>query len=443
MISLVAFILFIVLLVPMIRWRNQGGEMFAPRMIAFFFLILTTVPYLLSIAGNKYIIYPAILSRIGLNNLDQYIAYFALILIIGSLSLLLGLKAPLIKELTVFPVIAKTENKKRYMFAFFVTFGFGVLGYMLFLQKVGGFNVLVSNLHIRTQLTAGNGYLMSLTTTLLITSVVCYICSFKYKKTLLKFLFLIALVLFVAFMLSSFGGRKQTLQLIAFCVITWHYGVQRFRRIPLKIWFLVPILLVYIIAVPILRSPAGIDYYMNTSGALIEEIGNNLGRTTQQISYVDNYLLVLDHFSVDKIWYGRSFIDLLFAPIPSSIYPNKPPSDEGVYLQTIVQNWYLEVEPSKPFKELYPSSFPTETLGTMYMNFWIPGVFIGMFLLGAIYKLAYLYMKRSNYNGFSIMVYCFILLNFHLSNLRIIQTLMSILIISFFFFVLFPVKKKI
>ncbi|WP_368895041.1 O-antigen polymerase [Priestia megaterium] len=440
-IAFIAFLLLIVLLVPMIRWRKQGGEIFAPRMVAFFFLIITTIPYLFTISGNNFIIYPLILNKIGLNNLNQSIAYFALILVIGSLSLLLGLKVPLIEKFTKVPVIARIESEKRYLFAFFITFGLGFSGYLLFLQQVGGFNSLVTNLNIRAQLTAGNGYIMSFTSSLLMMSIVCYICSFRFKKTFLKYLFLILLVLCVAFILSSFGGRKQTLQLIAFCLIAWHYGVKRFKRIPIKIWLMVPFLLIYIIAIPILRSPAGVDYYINTPGALIEEIGDNTGKLTQQISYVDNYLLIFNHFSINNIWLGRSFIDLLYSPIPSSIFPNKPPGDEGVYLQTILRNWYVEVKPSMPFKELYPSSFPSETLGTMYMNFWIPGIVVGMFLLGVIYKLAYYYMRRSNYNGFSIMVYCFIMLNFHLSNLRIAQTLMSIIIILFFFIILFPGKK--
>ncbi|GAB1758476.1 O-antigen polymerase [Priestia megaterium] len=440
-IALIAFLLLIILLIPMIRWRNRGGEILAPRMIAFFFLIITIVPYLFTISRNNYIIYPLILSKIGLNNLNQSIAYFAFILVIGSFSLLLGLKVSLIEKFTVIPVIVKIENGKRYLFAFFITFGLGLLGYTLFLKKVGGFNFLVNNLNIRTQLTAGNGYIMSFTTTLLIMSVVCYICSFRFKKTFLKYLFLILLVICVAFILSTFGGRKQTLQLVAFCFISWHYGVKRFKRIPLKVWLLVPFLLIYIIAIPILRNPVGVEYYMNAPRVLMGEIGNNVGELTQQISYVDTYLLVLNHFSVSNIWLGRSFIDLLYAPIPSSVFHNKPPNDEGVYLQTIVQNWYVEVKPSMPFNQLYPSSFPTETLGTMYMNFWIPGIVLGMFLLGSIYKLAYQYMKRSNYNVFSIMVYCFIMLNFHLSNLRITQTLMSIIIVLFFFIILFPNKK--
>ncbi|HGK1841297.1 TPA: hypothetical protein ACJ0TN_002050, partial [Streptococcus pneumoniae] len=48
------------------------------------------------------------------------------------------------------------------------------------------------------------------------------------------------------------------------------------------------------------------------------------------------------------------------------------------------------------------------------------------------------------FNAHSVMVYCYILLNFHLSNLRIIQTITSIFVISAFFFVIlgFSIKER-
>lgn len=57
-IASITFLLLIILLIPMIRWRNRGGEVLAPRMVAFFFLIVTTIPYLFTISKNNYIIYP-------------------------------------------------------------------------------------------------------------------------------------------------------------------------------------------------------------------------------------------------------------------------------------------------------------------------------------------------------------------------------------------------
>ncbi|MGQ7148454.1 hypothetical protein ACUOA8_59935, partial [Escherichia sp. SS-MK2] len=77
-------------------------------------------------------------------------------------------------------------------------------------------------------------------------------------------------------------------------------------------------------------------------------------------------------------------LDLFKAPLPRSIYPEKPPVDDGMYIRTIAEGY--NVTPSRPVQELYASSWPPETLGSMYANFWIPGVVFGMYILGIIYK---------------------------------------------------------
>ena len=443
MLFFITFLLLLILIIPLVKFRKTGKDLFSPITIAFFFLIITTVPYLISIANDVYIIHPQVLREIGIQNIPKAIMYFVIILLIGAFSLYFGMKVPMIKKLSNLPRLPKSENKKRYTVGTLLSFFVGMLGYLTFLRGVGGFSVLTSNLSIRTQMTAGNGYLLSLTTTSLTLSVVCYIYTFKYKRSFIKYLFLLLLILFVGFLLTSLGGRKQTLQLITFSLISWHYGVKRFKKIPKKIWLLIPILVIYIVGIPILRSPDGIETLLNNPKYLAAEVKDNIGKSTKEISYIDTYLFITNHFDVNNIWLGSSFKDLLSAPIPSSIMPNKPPIDEGVYIRTIAEE-SSNIKPSMPFKELFPSSWPPETIGTMYMNFWIPGVIIGMFLLGAIYKVAYLYMKKCGFNAHSVMVYCYILLNFHLSNLRIIQTITSIFVISAFFFVIlgFSIKER-
>ncbi|EGO2701281.1 oligosaccharide repeat unit polymerase, partial [Enterococcus faecalis] len=429
--------------IPLVKWTKAGKDLFNPVTISFFFLIITSVPYLFSIANDVYIIQPQVLREIGIENIPKEIIYFVVILLIGAFSLYFGMKVPMIKKFSNLPGLPKSENRKRYIVGTLLSFFVGMLGYLIFLRGVGGFSVLTSNLNIRTQMTAGNGYLLSLTTTSLTISVVCYIYTFKYKKSFIKYFFLLLLILFVAFLLTSLGGRKQTLQLVTFSLISWHYGVKRVKKIPKKIWLLVPLLVIYIVGIPILRSPDGIETLLNNPKYLASEVKDNIGKSTKEISYIDTYLFITNHFDVSNIWLGSSFKDLLSAPIPSSIMPEKPPVDEGVYIRTLAEG-NRNIKPSMPFKELFPSSWPPETIGTMYMNFWIPGVIIGMFLLGKIYKLAYLYMKKCDFNAHSVMIYCYILLNFHLSNLRITQTITSILVISAFFFMIlgFSIKKN-
>jgi len=429
----------------MIYSRKKGGDLFSPIMVSFFFLIITNIPYLLSIASDYTLISPLVRRRIPETELNYAVVYYVFIVIIGVIGLLLGMRSQTSKSIVKkIPVILNNEKLSRYYIVIIVGLSIGMLAYFQFIQSVGGFSFWIQNLYRRASFTTGSGYNL-LFIVLLNVGVYTYICTFKHKKSILKYLLLILLVLGASVILSSMGGRKPTLQFIFFCFIVWHFGVARFKKIPLRVLFIIPVAIIYILIIPIIRSPLGIEYYKDNPEILKTEIVEDLGSVTKSVSYIDSYLLVLDHFSIDKLWFGRSFIDLLYAPIPSKVYPDKPPIDDGVYLRTIAEGW--EVTPPTPYREMYQSSWPPETLGNMYMNFWIPGVFVGMYILGMIYSATYLYMKKSQYTLFSILLYGNFTLNFHLSNLRIVQTISDVIVIAlflgFFFFSLIGNSNKI
>ena len=138
-----------------------------------------------------------------------------------------------------------------------------------------------------------------------------------------------------------------------------------------------------------------------------------------QLSYVDTYVFIVNHFDTTNLWLGRSYLDLVVAPIPSTMYPDKPPVDDGVYIRSLEHG--MTVAPGMPYRLLFQSSTPPETLGLSYLNFWWPGVIIGMYLLGTVYKAAYAYMARSSYSLHSIYVYASIMLGFQFTNLRIVN----------------------
>lgn len=425
-ILILSLILLILFITPLIYRRKQGEDLFSPLMISIFFLIVTNIPYLLTIAYNYNIINPQVRFRISYNEIDYAIVYYAFILIIGYIGLLLGLRSRfskiLIKKL---PAIITLVKLSRYKIAVFICLTIGMLAYFYFIQSIGGMSYWLDNLYKRASYTSGNGYILSLLNLLNI-GVFIYICTFKYKRSTFKYILLFFLILLVSIILSSLGGRKPTLQFLVFCFIIWHFCVERFKRIPLKMILLIPLAVIYIVVIPIIRSPLGIDYYMNNPESFKSDISDGISNIAKSVSYIDHYLLILDHFSINNLWLGKSYIDLLYAPIPSKLYPDKPPVDDGVYIRSIAEG--MDVAPSTPYRNMYQSSWPPETIGTMYMNFWIPGVFLGMYILGCIYNSAYLYMKKSNYSLLAVMVYGYVLLNLQLSNLRIIQTLSDIII---------------
>ncbi|WP_271399255.1 O-antigen polymerase [Salinicoccus roseus] len=409
--------------------KKVDKDLFSPTIVALVLIFITNVPYLIVISFDYSFIDYLVRWRISQNDLPYYILFYLFILSIGIIGLLLGIKSNLSYYISSrIPVILSSFGKRNYISAFLLI-TIGVIAYVYFIYSVGGWNVWFENLYRRTSLIAGNNYLMSLLG-LLNVGVYIYIASFKENKNLSKYVILFALIISVSLILTSLGGRKPTLQFIILCFLVWHFSVKKFRRIPLKAWLMIPLALLYILFIPSLRSEDGFrSMMMNPSEFFfngIEEIMN----VANHLSYIDHYLLILNHFTLEKLWWGKSYIDLIYAPLPSSIYPDKPPVDDGVYLRTIANG--MDVTPSMPFRELFQSSWPPETVGIMYMNFWIPGVFLGMFILGLIYNISYQYMRKSDYTVFSIIMYGTIVLNFQLSNLRIVQTLTDIILIIIF-----------
>lgn len=438
-ILLLTIILSIILGILIFYFRKSEKDLFSPTVIAIFMIFITNVPYLLSIAYDYNVIHYLVRWRIPDNELDVYIFKYIAILLLGVFGLILGIKGNLGGIInSKLPLLFKENSNKNNYIPMLIALFIGFLAYVYFIYSAGGLNIWLENLYQRASVTSGNGYILSLMGLLNI-GVFIYIYSFRNKKSFFKLFLLILLAIGVSLVLTSLGGRKPTLQFLVLCFLIWHFSVKSFSRIPVKALFLVPVLVIYIILIPILRAENGVEDFINDPTIISDGIIEETSSVAKSLSYIDHYLLIIDHFSLDNIWLGKSFVDLVYSPIPSSLYPDKPPVDDGAYLRTIAEG--VDVTPSRPFNELYPSSWPPETLGNMYMNFWIPGVFVGMYILGVIYKTSYLYMRKSNYGLISILIYGHILLNFQLSNLRIVQTLTDLLVIIIFISVLFTLNN--
>lgn len=426
--SLTIFILIII-------GRREDEGLFSPVIISLGLIFLTNVPYMISIALDYDILNDQIKFVISQSEIGMAITKYTIVLIIGIISMLIGMRT---RESRVFghliPSKLLNENEARYSLSMIFAFLIGIIGYIIFFNSVGGIKVWLSMLSQRAEFTTGNGYLTSLMGFTQIATYI-YICTFKYKNNKLKKIILTILIIAVAILSSTLGGRKDTLLFLVFCFLVWNFAVKPIKKIPVGSLILLPIILIYIVAVPLLRAPDGIQKYSENPSLLIESIGDNLNTTTKQISYIDHQLFIMDYFTLDKLWLGKSYLDLLYAPIPRSVYNEKPPIDDGTYIRTLAQG--KEVSPPTAYDELYQSSWPPETFGAMYMNFSVIGVAIGMFILGFIYNAAYNYMVKSNYSLFSILIYGNIILNFHLSNLRIVQTISELFLIYLFLSVFF------
>jgi hypothetical protein len=409
----------------------------APARVAAILHLVTVVPYLLLVSYDSSVMQPAVVRGWSLGEIERAVAWYAIVQALGFVALVLGTRSRTAGALARYlPIIGGRFEPARWRLAVAFAVVLAGAGFGVFLVRIGGLGHLVANLDKRTALTAGAGYTLALLNFLFF-AIAIELYSMRVERSPAKWLVTGGLMLLSAVTFSSLGGRKAVVLIAITALFVWHYGVSRLRRITFRVAVVAAVLVPYFVVMPILRAPGGFDYYRERPDELLGAIGQNMSRAIQDISYVDTYVFITNHFRSDNVWLGTTYLDLLKAPVSSASDGGKPPIDDGVYVRTLAEGW--RAEPGMAFGELFYSSWPPETLGATFMNFWLPGTVVGMFLLGALYRLAYSYMLRSGCTLYSILVYAHIVVSFHFSNLRIVQAAVYLGLTTAFFALFFGV----
>jgi oligosaccharide repeat unit polymerase len=104
---------------------------------------------------------------------------------------------------------------------------------------------------------------------------------------------------------------------------------------------------------------------------------------------------------------GKTYLNIFAAPIPRSLWPDKPIIDEGgIVGKAIFGDEYYGIPPGNA--------------GLFYLNFHIPGIVVGFFILGLLHRTLYQYLLNSSNRVKSTLLYSVMLLN--LSSLSIMAT---------------------
>lgn len=429
MLAMCTLVLLIAFLAPLIAARVKFKDNFHPIVLASFLNLISIVPYLFLLTIGKIQLSEKVTSHYTFTTVEESIFKFTMVYLIGYCSLLAGMMIVSFnkKEKTNIEFLDFKKNNIRIQF-FIPMIIIATLGaYLHFLNKIGGLNYLLNNLELRAQMTSGNGYILS-AMPLMTLSILLLIYTYWKNSGLFIRMLLSFLVIMNVLIETSLGGRKSTLFIIIFILLISNYSIKKVRFLSLKVVLSIFAGSVYFVTVPILRSSGG--FFENISN-LGQSMSSSLTNLFLGLSYIDHYVLILNNFNLSNFWLGKSFLDMFFAPIPSFIFPNKPPIDDGMYIRSIAEGW--EVTPNSSRLDLFQSSWPPETFGVMYLNFGIVGIILGFFLLGYIYQKMYNAMLSSNYSFFSIYLYGFVVLNFEFSNLRIVQllTILSVILILY------------
>lgn len=447
MIFATAVLLTVVYLFPVVREyyspRAPGlHDLLSPIRMVSVLHFFTTVPFLVVASFNEEAFPQLIRKHPCISNLDLAVGYYGVIQGIAFLVMTSGINSGLPGRIAArLPLIGTNFTTIRYVLALSFVLTLGIGCFLVFLSNIGGYSMLVTNMTRRSKLGEGQGYLLQAVTVLTL-AVVMAVYAMRDHPTPFKGIFALGLVAVVALIYSSNGSRLRTVIMILQAVLAWHYGVRRFERFTWRILLLPLLLAPFIVAMPIVRNTlsgvrtdrTGIDLSTLASDVSDTFFAAERGIFTE-ISYVKHYVLITSYFGPHNIWLGQTYLDLLQAPIPRTIFPDKPPVDEGRYIAYIGEGG--EPLPGMPDDQLSQDAWPPETLGIAYMNFWIPGVVCGMFLLGVITGTAYQYMEHANYTVHSIVIYGYVLLQLHLSNLRLIQaginmTIATVVCLMFF-----------
>lgn len=238
----------------------------------------------------------------------------------------------------------------------------GIISYTFIVFLKGGFSGLIEALTGRVEAYAGLAYFIKLTGLTAIGAIM--LLGIGYKKTSL------ILILASFLMLASFGGRAGAFFGSIFpYLVFYHYQVRR-----LKIIKLVPLAIATIIfAIGLGNYRLYRETRINFSG--FYDLLSNIANNQQGGEILPSLIGSLMNGNIDY-QFGSTFVNIIFAPIPSSLWPNKPQIDEsGIVGKALMGSEYWGLPPG-PY-------------GISFFNFGFIGVILFAFLTGVFVQRIY------------------------------------------------------
>lgn len=421
---LCVLILSIITLVPAIFAYKRSDDAFSPISFYNFFMFISIVPRLALMEEN---VYTKTLS-------DETLSRYVIITVFGITMVNIFFLIFVKKLRLLYPInnsnmhldlIDRYENN-RSIIGIYLIFCVGALSKIYLLIRSGGIRYIWANINQRTVMLSGNNYINSLEVLMIIACALIlekYLSEDKKKYGVTLIFFCVT----TSLLLLSFGGRSSFVKLavLLFIVINYRYKHFDIRTVfKPKYVVLLIILSLVIVMIPMVRNKDFSNIYQSP-GLWIKEALKNLSNVFESISAVDRDMMTYDIFAERDFWYGKTYLGLLYAWIPRSLFADKPPVDDGVYLANLIRGYY--VEPVMPYSQItLHSSSPFSSFGIMYANFGIIGIVLGALILSSIYFYLYKKMTLKGNDIGSVLIYGYLMLAFGLS----IHSILSLLIPS-------------
>jgi hypothetical protein len=250
----------------------------------------------------------------------------------------------------------------------------------------------------------------------------CLLSMLRYRSTSrrIDLGIFICLFVFAAISFSLTGGRKALLQHAIISMALWNLAGGSVRLFSPKFLAIGAAAIAYFLIVLEVRL-AGTGRELLSQHQEILAFAGVIGFFSN-FSYNETYYFLLNHFSTATPYLGQTFLDLLLAPVPSSLIAGKPPIDEGLYVKALVdQVNLLPPSPASEFEGL--GGWPPETFGNFLMNFGIYSFWAAGAILGGLYVVGLKIVRHAGVGLLGLYVTFQSALNFQITNLRFVNLL--------------------
>ena len=414
MIVLCIFLLVVTTAIHAVAFRSgvRAEGLHSPLAVVAGLNWIRIVPYAFFVGLDQSVLDQRVASFVGANSLIPTLANYLFLETIGSAIVLLFVwkaklrwqRAPIELALPI-----------RFGLLLLVV-GVFLVAYKVFL--VGGTKFLLENIDRRSDLTAGFGFLVIPTYLFIAAAVVVFASALgKGARTGSAVAFVVVVVIGMV-IFAMFGGRKNGLLLLLTGLLSWSVYVRPVRLASSFSVIAIGLAFVYMNGVWLLRQTGGIEAAVSEPSVMLASIGDMWLKVFADLSYLPTYLSTISHFERSDYWFGAIFTAAPEALIPSLIYPDKPPLDEGVYFRSFAAGYY--VYPPMPAGELYHSSAPPETFGNGYAAMGAFGV-VTFYLFKAFLVVYGWRLGRRIVGPFTVVFLVYLLYGAEVSPYRLVQ----------------------
>lgn len=373
--------------------------------------------------------------------LDEAFLQYTIVQTVAYLSLICGITVFSKKKHIPGSALSEPHNYRNLKILTIAFFCIGFAAYLVFLQRIGGLQYLLTHLNKRVQLQGGH-YILNL---MPLMSVACVflLLAIKIRNNFWdKALLCLFAVANIAIQ-SSLGGRKGTLIFIITLIVALHYVVKRITvtKKTVGAFAVFGILLFgYIMAIPFLRGPKA------KSDNIVEAYKSVLTarKFVYNVSYVFIDVFAANYYDKDNAWYLEGYFAPTGALFAKGDKSSIPQVDQGVYFKSITR-WKKDFRPPMPRNKVSKKSWPTENFGFAYANFLMPGILVFFFLQGAIFAIGYNILKYRYSNPLLVMFYVLLIFEFNFSSLNLaffVKTL-PLMYLCYIVFNKFVLSKKL